>query len=181
MKVPNSFETEELDTSWIFINLALVSSLVTAVPPPSLSDLSCCVARALTISHEEAAAASAFTHLVPGLQLPFMCCGPWIRSRKGLAEGKYCKRYVPGCSEWPFHLCLKKISESCSSVKGSWLCSGVTDPFNIWVSVLELKLLQCCFYFRDPFSRDIPLQINLLSSSHLLLKIILFIFLQTSP
>lgn len=66
-------------------------------------------------------------------------------------------------------------------MKGSWLCSGVTDPFNILVSVLELKLLQFCSYFRDLFSRDVPLQINLLSSSHVLLKIVLFIFLQTSP
>lgn len=47
-------------------------------------------------------------------------------------------------------------------MKGSWLCSGVTDPFNILVSVLELKLLQCCFYFRDLFSRDAPLRINTL-------------------
>lgn len=68
----------------------------------------------------------------------------------------------------------QKKSVSCSSVKGSWLHSEVTDPFNILVSVLELKLLQCCFYFRDLFSRDVPLQINFLNSFHLLLKIVLY-------
>lgn len=125
-------------------------------PAITLADRNCCVARALAISHEQALQRNLHTWcqaysclscaVVHGL-------GPG----KGLAKENNWEDTVGGrfqaALNGPFIFVSKKISENHSSVetalRGSRPCSGVIDPSNVLVSLLELKFLQCCFFFRD--------------------------------